>query len=322
MSAMRRGNRIRVIIGVVLIALIVGMMFVIPSVRWGKLANLVNIAGTNVSFNKSCKLVQEQEFNPSDVHDIEVMWGSGDVLLAPGSGDKVVVREEALPGASGEMPQKAWICAEDGCLKVRWNEDGSTSTSLDNQENANRRVAIEVPSSMAALGDVSIAGTSGSYTVGQLGCKALDVSLTSGDAKLTDMTAEQASISLLNGDATVRGATIDSLDVSLTSGDADISGAFNDYLGVSAVSGDATASCSSVMPKQVDVSFTSGDVTLCLPQNAGFTADVSTVSGDFSTDFNLLEASGGNGAVTYRNGDGSASVHASFTSGDFELRKA
>lgn len=67
-------------------------------------------------------------------------------------------------------------------------------------------------------------------------------------------------------------------------------------------------------PKELDVDTVSGAVTLYLPENAGFTLDFDTVSGDYSSELSCAVKDG-----RYVCGDGSGDYEIDTTSGDVRI---
>lgn len=320
---MSRGDRIKVCIGVVLIALIVVAIFALPVLQIGRVWSWV---GSVPAQREPYKLVQEQSFAADEVRTIELAWGSGDATLVVGDGDAFVVREEARPNEAGDMPQKALVRAENGCLTVRWNKDGGTSTSTvfsgftHGSIGGERRITIEVPRDVAnKLEAISLSGTSGTYRLEQLSCQALTADLTSGDLVCNDVGAQQARIACTSGDVAVAGSSIGSLDMGLTSGDLSFNGSVADTARLDLTTGDAKVSFAQ-LPQTLDVTFTSGDVELSMPADAGFTATVERGWGDVTSDFASSDASDADGRTrVYRNGDGSAAITVALTSGDLVL---
>lgn len=322
---MSKSDRIKVIIGFSLIGLVVVAIFALPYLRFGRLRLFGFLEGAS---SGSYQVVQEEEFPAADIQDIEVVWGSGDASIVPGLGDTFVVREEARSNLGSKMPQQAWIRVESGCLNVRWNEDGSTSTDSSGARgwlfgaDEDRRITIEVPAAaLDKLGSVALSGTSGSYRLGQLTCDALEANFTSGVLDCTGTTAEQASFSYTSGDVVTEEFETGTLDVNLTSGNAALAGIVRDAARIELTSGDVEASFTS-LPATLDVAFTTGDVALNLPASAGFTARVATMSGDVASDFATSDAGDDPATRVYRNGDGSAAITVTFTSGDLILRRA
>lgn len=324
---MCKSDRIKVIIGFALIGLIIVAIFALPYLRFGRLRLFEFFEGASTG---SYQLVQEQEFPADGVRDIEVIWGSGDAAIVPGSGNVFVVREEARPNLGGKMPQQAWIRAENGCLKARWNENGSTSTestpaSGPNDGGENRRITIEVPAAAQdKLGSIVLNGTSGSYQLGRLTSDAVEVDFTSGELKCVGVATSRISLSFTSGSVATQELSAETLDVSLTSGDAALAGIVRDAARIDLTSGDVETSFTS-LPATLDVTFTTGNVVLNLPAQAGFTAQVSTTSGDVTSDFAQGDAgTAGTDSATrvYRNGDGSAAIIVALTSGDLALQRA
>lgn len=322
---MNRADRIKVIIGFTLIGLDIVAIFAISYVRFGHL-RLFELFENTAS--GSYQVVQEKEFPSSDIRDIELIWGSGDASIVPGSSDAFVVREEARPSRGGKLPQRAWIRADKGCLKVHWDEDGGTSTEAKGSASRpagageDRRVTIEVPrAAQDALGHIVLNGTTGDYRVGRLTCDALKADFTSGVLDCVGTEADQASFSYTSGDVETQELAVGGLGLSLTSGDASLGGAVRDVVHIKLTTGDVETSLAH-LPESLDIAFTTGDVVLNLPASAGFTARVATTSCDVTSDFAASDAGDDPAMRVYRNGDGSAAITVTSTGGDLALRRA
>ena len=112
---MCKSDRIKVIIGFALIGLIIVAIFALPYLRFGRLRLFGFFEGASTG---SYQLVQEQEFPADGVRDIEVIWGSGDAAIVPGSGNVFVVREEARPNLGGKMPPRTGASRHAGTRTV------------------------------------------------------------------------------------------------------------------------------------------------------------------------------------------------------------
>lgn len=86
---------------------------------------------------------------------------------------------------------------------------------------------------------------------------------------------------------------------------------------ISAKSTSGAVSCElEATPSECKLHAVSGEVTLNLPDDSDFTANISTTSGDFKSDFALKKD-----GSTYICGSGSAHIDIETTSGDVEIRK-
>ena len=91
--------------------------------------------------------------------------------------------------------------------------------------------------------------------------------------------------------------------------------AFIDSLAANAASGDISCGLEAV-PSECRLHAVSSRVSLGLPENSDFTADISTTSGDFESDFELKKD-----GRTYICGSGSADIEIDTTSGDVSIRQ-
>lgn len=98
----------------------------------------------------------------------------------------------------------------------------------------------------------------------------------------------RVSASTVSGDVRVSGTTLE-VRASTVSGDARVEDVrAQDRVRVTSVSGDVTARLATLAQgTDMELKSVSGDIELSLPQSAGFTLSMSTVSGDLSSDFPL-----------------------------------
>ena len=165
----------------------------------------------------------------------------------------------------------------------------------------------------------------------------LQMKTSSGDVDLQDAACTELSFKSSSGDLEC-GGNIGSLQAETASGDITLSGNFGD-VSAGAASGDIEITggvqrlhCASasgdvevhadILPQALELSSKSGDCTAFLPAGQGFAVQFSTVSGDLSTDFELVGPVGArSGEAMYLDGGG-RTFHISSVSGDLELYQA
>ena len=161
---------------------------------------------------------------------------------------------------------------------------GSTSGSLDIRQES-------------ALETVDLGSTSGSITLALGDAKAVTLGSTSGNLFLTlSGSAETLKLGSTSGSITAEAAKAGRAEFGSTSG----------KLAVRLSAFD-----------ELKMDSTSGSVTLRLPEEWGFTGEIGTVSGNFSSEI-AMEKNG----KTYIHGDGQAKCAIGTTSGDIRIEKA
>lgn len=184
----------------------------------------------------------------------------------------------------------------------------------------------------AVRGDLTLVTVSGNVTVEDTR-GAIAVSTTSGDLEVRDhagaLSAESVSgdvrlegdlaspeVRTVSGDARLDGAS-GSVVMSTISGDLSVAGASLTGLSVESTSGDVEARVDLARGATGSISNISGDVDLRIPDDARLGLDVTTASGELTTDIDGLEA--GRRSLHGDLGGGGASLSVSTTSGDVEV---
>ena len=280
------------------------------------------------------------------IENLDVDWLSGPVDIVYHDGDTVEIAETADKPISDDQALRWWL--DGSTLRVRYTRPG-----LIRMRNLSKHLTITLPEGIS-LDGVSLKATSGILNLAALEARTLDMSVTSGEIHAV-ASAGSISLEATSGtlDLTQRGSA-DSVSMKVTSGgisaqleDADtlraettsggvnvtVSGEMKDAafkttsgginaeinragaVDVKATSGSIAVSLGSFDALAVDV--TSGDVRAALPDEPGFTAQVSLTSGRFDSDIPLTT---GDGAYTCGDGSGSVRIHA--TSGNIRLEKA
>ncbi len=121
-------------------------------------------------------------------------------------------------------------------------------------------------------------------------------------------------IESVSADIDVNLLTITTLDVESVSGDIDIHGDIA-TIDLETVSGKMNMSLST-LPNSLDMETVSGDALVYLPSNSEFKLKFTTVSGDFSTDFEMTKTSN-----YYVIGQGTRIFRFESVSGDLDIRK-
>ena len=228
----------------------------------------------------------------TNITALDIDWISGEAEILVTNDTDILVREQSERGISASY---AMVESErDGVLKVRYVAD--EFLSLPNLPHKNLTVCL--PRAVAEnLTEVRLNSVSADFDVAALTVKnTLTFDSVSGDLETDFITA-------------------DSAKVNAVSGKIDLDGSFRQVTGGS-TSGEVDLALRKC-PEKLDLVTVSGDVELKLPQNAGFTLDYSTVSGDLDSDFPLTtERNGGHIC-----GDGKGVLSVSTTSGALSVEE-
>ena len=266
------------------------------------------------------------------VRNLDIEWTSGKVIFAGHAGSTVALSERADGQIPADMQLRWWLDGD--TLRVRFAKSGARTGRLFGLFGSlSKELTLTLPEGIE-LGEVSVDTASASVEIGRLRAESVKMDSASGAIGVTAQrvgsfradtasgavrfTAEEA------GDVraeTASGAISFDVRQAGTVRAESASGAIHAEFGsldsgeLEAVSGSVTVKTGSF--NSLNVSTVSGRVAANLPQEPGFTATVSTVSGRVENGLALQQS--GN---TYVCGDGSARVRISTTSGGIRIDPA
>lgn len=238
-------------------------------------------------------IVGEAEFSESVEH-IEIEWLAGNVTVASHSSDTVLFSEESLAVLTEDTQLHYWL---DGttlhmkfCRSGKWRLDG-----------LEKDLTVLVPEDLL-LTSLTVRSLSADIHLDTLQTESADISTSSGNVELT----ECAVTDIVQVDTTsgwVDMSLIEPLETfawDTTSGTLQITAPKVKNFSAGSVSGEVSLSVDEA-PEELDIKTTSGNIDLVLPQNASFTLDYDSTSGDLSTDLpNRTES----GQYIFRDGKG------------------
>lgn len=127
---------------------------------------------------------------------------------------------------------------------------------------------------------------------------------------------DELNFDAVSADLNIRDLHIASLDVDTTSGNLLGKNIEAKYVNMGTVSGDMKVTYTSC-PKELNMDSTSGDCTISLPKGSSVTAELDSVSGDFSSEFSTRYEE----EDVYIIGSGECEFSVSTVSGDFVINK-
>ena len=262
------------------------------------------------------------------IEKIEIDWASGSVNLLTHAQDTVLLSEAAEKGMPEELRVHWWL--EESTLHVQFAASGAKQRAFNSWR---KELTLTVPETLS-LDDIEILTASATVVAEALAAEKIDISTASGSIRL-DCNADSirlksasGSVQLTQRDSaaevcidTASGrieaelGNVDAAEFESASGRIALTAAAVDSLTAKTASG--TISCElEAAPSACRLRSTSGDVALRLPEDADFSAKVSTTSGDFESDFALKKD-----GRSYICGSGSAGIEIDTTSGDVSIRK-
>jgi len=232
----------------------------------------------------------------SDVDSLEINWAAGEVEIKTHKGDSEIKITESSTGNINRARAMEWE-VRGGKLVINYGNGNLISCS---PLTGLKHLEVSIPESLAKdMETVAINGASGKYSVDDIDCKTLTVSLASGEIK-------------------AKSVVLDELQIDVASGTAFVEGEISKRISLSAASGKMEVISHKVCPAAIDTSVVSGMVTVAVPENDGFTLEVSKVSGSWNSEFDMKRNE--DNVYTYKNGK--ATFNADMVSGTFNLKKS
>ncbi len=264
--------------------------------------------------------VGDGEINADGVKRIEVQWTAGSVTLRPYSGKTIRLTE---PQGLTENERLRWRL-DGGTLRIRTRRSSlfglgkttgkpleilipdtflaETASAANLESLSLETVSADISFSLEgyALSSCKLLTVSGGIDAGRCRIGTMNVESVSGNIRLSDCASETLTLETVSGEVSFGGAVAVTQRLSFES----VSGTFSGAL--------------SAAPNQLSCDTTSGDITLALPSSAGFTAELSSVSGDLRTEnFADVTQTGKNAVLV---GSGEAKFRFDSVSGNVRLR--
>lgn len=220
------------------------------------------------------------------VEALDISWIEGRVEIGYHDGDEIVLQEKA----SGKLTRKAelrWL-VDDDTLYVKYAASGYRSG-----KNLNKQLTVLLPGRID-LDKVTINAVSADISVEALDAETVLFDNVSGSVAAGEINADDVKINTVSGAVKMDEARVDAVEVNTTSGSVDI--AFENT------------------PDSIKTGTVSGKVILRLPEDAGFTAELGSVSGSVKCSF-PAEQDG----KEYVCGNGECEIDAGSVSGDLIL---
>ena len=271
--------------------------------------------------------VGDTEFNEK-IENIEIDWQSGSVSIASHSESTFLLSEKTGDGISDDFRVHWWL--EGTTLHVKYAASGARMQLFGAWH---KDLTLTIPEEFS-FDDVIIRAASAEINIGDLSAETLDVSTASGDMDINcaantirlnsasgnvklrqEDKADDIAVDTASGKIDVNLGCADKASFESASGKIDVTAGKVDTLTAESTSGKIFCELDAA-PSECKLNAVSGKVTLVLPEDCGFTANVKTTSGDFDSDFALKK--NGN---TYICGDGSADIVIKTTSGDVSIQE-
>lgn len=223
----------------------------------------------------------------ADLQEIEIDWVSGSIRLLPTNVSSIQVSESGKDTSKYPM-----ICKQDGqTLKIEY----CTSTTFGDLKN------LKFSKDLTILVPVDWSG------------RAVKVDAASAKLSVQDLTIQEVDIDTASGACQFDSCTVDTLDIDTASGDIYFEGSLN-RLDCDSASAGVQAVLDNV-PYEIDIDTASGGLELFLPEDAGFSVKMDTMSGKFDSTLTYTTKSG-----RFVRGNGACSIDMSSMSGSVTIR--
>ena len=265
----------------------------------------------------------------SSVEGLDIGWGNGPVEIRAGQVTVITVTEYASRPL--EEAEQLAVSSSGGVLKIRW--DGSI-VPLGLLQDWEKRLVVEVPQAVASqLEEFQCRNFSGDVAVSGFWAQDIQVASASGNVSIFYLNGETAKVSTVSGNVCWQGGNVSQLRVESTSGAVDLTGMTSQVCSLETASGPVhyqgegkefsveTVSAPmwaglSSCPEEADLRSATGAISLSLPENNGFEAVHSSISGKFTSQFPGEEED-----QTLRYKTGGAKFSFTTTSGDEKNKK-
>ena len=225
-------------------------------------------------------LVGSNQINMSEISEIEINWGAGEVQIIPYEGSEVVFREQASRTLMEEDMMRFYL--RDGKLSIQFCAPKKGFRIFSNTPS--KSLEVKIPYALASsLAELDVSSISAPVSIQAVSGAEMKVSSVSGAIHISDLSCWELNLETVSGG--IRGENIQAteLEMESVSGGIDISGGFQEVSGNS-VSGNLILR-SDVCPRKVEAETVSGEVRLQIPENDGFIAQYHTTSGQFYSSF-------------------------------------
>lgn len=274
---MKRNAIARIIIYSIVIILLLGLL----SAGMG-----TSIYTAKLDFDRSDYIQGGSSVPASEVKNLEIEWASGNILIETADTDTISFQELS---DSDDHP-------------MVYHTKGNT-------------LVIKYMQPQAIFGFFSVASKDLTVTVPKdWVCGELSIDAASADVTVNFLTVGEADLDMASGDCEFNGTSINELSLDSASGEIRYNGILT-AMECDTASGKVTAIFDNV-PRSIDFDGASADLDLTLPADAGFSVNMDSLSGNFSSDFDTQRQ--GNAIVC---GDRACQIEVDGASGNVTIRK-
>lgn len=289
----------------------------------------------NIFSNESEHIVYEEEFDVTNIKNINLDWSSGRINIYKSESDKIkVIQKSKYELKEDELVnidyKNETISVKEGKKKIEFFflGFGSISTSLDVYlpDKEFEEVYVKISSGRANVENLNlnkfkVKVSSGKIEIRKVISQDIEANVSSGSIEMNDVKTSSLNYEVTSGKIEINNLNTNILKALVKSGKIDIDGSAK-QIDLKATSGKILVD-NNVLPESLDVKVTSGSIDVAIPENEGFEASYSVTSGSFKSDFDLYSNMSNldkkNGEGKYKNGGNKFNFQV--TSGKIRLEK-
>lgn len=231
----------------------------------------------------------EVEF-AQNISEIDVEWTAGNVVIEKGTGDKVSISEKS--SKSLDEDEVMIYSVEGNELKIKFCKKTFNVSFGINTNTLSKELYITIPEKV--FDSVDIETVSANVEISGAQVSALNVESVSGTVDLDNVNVTSADIENVSGNTVIANSYFHKIDAATVSSELTI---------------DAK------IENTGDFESVSGNITLVLPADSSFRADVETLSGNFTSDFEVSKTNN-----TYVCGSGGCKLTFESVSGNVTIK--
>lgn len=223
------------------------------------------------------------------IQKLDINWVDGDIFIETGDGNEI-----SFSVNNDNDPDNPMVWKQEGdTLTINYSKPG-LRFGFFSFSSVSKDLFITIPSNWSG--------------------KELNIDTVSGSVEVTGIRTDRIDLDATSADCTFIDCIVTDISMSSTSGDLSYTGHLN-RLECDGVSAECTVQARNT-PEELELDCVSGKLTITLPEDATYTADLDTVSGRISSEFSPEY----NGSHTY--GDGTCRIEADTVSGNIIIQKA
>ncbi|MBR3973281.1 MAG: DUF4097 family beta strand repeat protein [Oscillospiraceae bacterium] len=226
-----------------------------------------------------------------DIRNLDIEWVSGTItILHDENTNQITIAE-----TGSENEKDAMVYSKTGnTLNIQYCKDSIKFPSFGINVNISKDLFITVPADWS--------------------CNELSIDTSSADVNIINMKINEVEFNGASGVCYFENCTVDEISMDSASGDLEFSGVLNN-LEFDGASANVMITVTNI-PNRIDIDSASGDLELYLPENCGFTCELTSLSGDFESNFDTVTRKG-----THVHGDGSCKITVDAMSGNVSIYK-